>query len=526
MSKEVLIGIDAGTSVMKAVAFDKLGNQIAATSCPNHYRILDNGGVEQDIQSTWLDATKVLKQLVEQVDNLASRTIALSVTGQGDGTWLIDADGNPVHDAWLWLDSRAAEEVDQIANSDEIDVIYHHTGTGINVCQMRTHLRWMQRNSPELLERAATAFHCKDWLYFQLTGFRASDPSESVFTFGNFRSRTYSDNVIHALGLKELRHLLPPIIDGSIDSHPLTVEAASATGLPQGLPVVLGYVDAACSALGAGIYDLKTLPGLTILGSTGIHTKLAIDSDSIKLNTDRTGYIMTLPGEAYLQMQLNMVATINLDWWLDIGLELLASQGVKRTRHDILNRIDESVLATKPGRAIYHPYISKAGERGPFMEPKARASLTGLDQNVGWIDIVRSIYDGIALASKDCYMSMGSVPKEIRLTGGAARSNAMKTIFSNALGVPVRGVDQPEAGAAGAAMIAAVQQGIYPDIASCSEMWLNNRLLTPLQPDKSMIPIYDSLYTSYLKTRQHLPEIWNNQHKINLELQMNQNFHN
>lgn len=519
MNKNLLIGIDAGTSVIKAVVFNTEGSQLAVASYPNHYHSLANGGVEQEMLRTWSNAAQAVNDLSDKVKNLAARTLALSVTGQGDGTWLIDALGNPVHDAWLWLDARATAEARQIANSDGIDIIYEHTGTGVNICQMRTHLRWMQQHTPELLEQASTAFHCKDWLYYRLTGVRAGDPTESVFTFGNFRTHDYSDDVIEALGLAGLKHLFPPIVDGSKVSHPLTSEAANITGLPQGLPVILGYVDAACSAMGAGINDSKSQSGLTILGSTGIHTRLAPNAESVKLNTARSGYTMIFPDSAYLQMQTNMVATINLDWLLNIGCELLASQGVMRTRDDLLASIDESILSINPGTTLFHPYISRAGERGPFTEPAARASFTGLDRNVGWINMVRSVYDSLAMAARDCYEAMGPIPNEIRLTGGAAQSQAMKKILANALGSTIRGIDQPEAGAAGTVMLAAVQQGIYPDMAACSNAWLKSLLQQPIQPDHSATKVYNTMFKAYLETRLIMSKIWQTQAEIFSDIQ-------
>ena len=283
MTRDLFIGVDAGTSVIKAVAFDLTGRQVAAESRRNTYTTLPNGGVEQDMRRTWADTAAVLAGLGERVGDLAARACALSVTGQGDGCWLIDAAGEPVHDGWLWLDARAAEEAREIAASDGIDVIYRTTATGLNVCQMRTHLTWMKRHAPELLERAATAMHCKDWLYFNLTGVRAGDPTESVFTFGDYRTRTYSDDVLEALGLSDLRRLLPPIVDGAAHADRLSASAARATGLPEGLPVTLGCVDIMCSAMGAGLHDMAARPGLTVIGSTGMHMRLAPDADHTKL---------------------------------------------------------------------------------------------------------------------------------------------------------------------------------------------------------------------------------------------------
>ncbi|WP_292246421.1 FGGY family carbohydrate kinase, partial [Mesorhizobium sp.] len=101
--RDVLIGIDAGTSVIKSVAFDRAGRQIAATALANRYETLPGGGAEQDLARTWADTATTLRQLADKVPDLASRVIAIAVTGQGDGTWLIDKAGEPVAKGWLWL---------------------------------------------------------------------------------------------------------------------------------------------------------------------------------------------------------------------------------------------------------------------------------------------------------------------------------------------------------------------------------------------------------------------------------------
>ncbi|MEO1492070.1 MAG: FGGY-family carbohydrate kinase [Pseudomonadota bacterium] len=508
MTEDVLIGVDAGTSVIKAVAFDLTGQQLAIASRRNSYLTLPNGGVEQDMIRTWADTLAVLRDLSGKVPGLAERALALGVTGQGDGCWMVDQNGTPVHDGWLWLDARASAEAREIAASPGIDTIYRTTGSGVNVCQMRTHLTWMKRHAPDLLDQVATAFHCKDWLYFNLTGQRATDPTEGVFTFGDFRTRDYSDAVIEALGLADLLSLLPPVVDGAVTTHGLTPQAAEATGLPAGLPVSLGYVDIMCTALGAGLHDAKAQPGLTILGSTGVHMRFAPNADAVVLNEARSGYTMAFPGAAYGQIQTNMAATLNIDWVLGLATEILASQGVDRTGTDLLAGLDDRVMAARPGAAVYHPFISAAGERGPFTEPDARASFTSLDQTTGWFDMVRAVYDSLALAARDCYAVMGETPSEIRLSGGAARSVALRRILAAALDRPVRTVAQEEAGAAGACMIAAVANGVFPDVGACAETWVTPLLQEAEAPDPALVPIYDALFDAYLAGREAAPPAW------------------
>ena len=114
----VIIGIDAGTSVLKSIAFTSDGKQLAVASIPNNYVTFPDGGVEQDMARTWADAATTLRQLGEIIPDLASRVIAISVTAQGDGMWLIDKAGEPVGPATIWLDNRAAAIVDEYVQTE------------------------------------------------------------------------------------------------------------------------------------------------------------------------------------------------------------------------------------------------------------------------------------------------------------------------------------------------------------------------------------------------------------------------
>jgi len=508
VSKDILIGIDAGTSMIKSVAFDTQGNQLALCSLPNEYKTLEGGGVEQDMLQTWNKTTETLLELSTSIPQLRERVVALAVTGQGDGTWLIDRSGVPVHDAWLWLDARSTAQAMAIENSQQYDTVFNETGTGVNVCQMRTQMRWMQENSPHLLANADTSFHCKDYLYYCLTSVRATDPSEAVFTFGDYHKREYSPAVIEALGLSAHAHLLPPIVDGVKTADKLTADAAEKTGLPVGLPVCLGYVDVICTALGGGLLDESVSAGMTILGTTGIHMRHCRDAHSVSLGTDKTGYTMAFPDGGFAQLQSNMAATMNIDWMLDLARDVMQTHGMTKSRNDLLLSTDDQVLASTPAKAIYHPYISTAGERGPFINPAARANFFGLDQSTGFYDLMRSVFEGLAFAAKDCYVSMGALPDEIRVSGGAAKSSAMLTILSAVLDRPVRVVEIGEAGATGAVMISAIQQGFYASLAACARDWVSPHFGQAIQPDPALVKTYDSVFPHYVSIREELNRHW------------------
>ncbi len=509
MNKNLLIGIDAGTSVIKSVAFTLDGEQLAVVAKPNRYEAVAGGGAEQDMARTWADAADTLRLLGEKIPDLAKRVIAIAVTGQGDGMWLIDEAGEPVAPAWLWLDARAASIAADFVISPAHAAHYQRTGTGVNACQMSAQLAWMQRHQPDTLAKATTAFHCKDWLYFKLTGARATDPSEANFTFGEFRSRSYAPDILDDLGASTAKRLLPPIIDGTLTAGTLSADAAAVSGLVAGTPVCLGYVDVVCTGLGGGLFDPRGRTGCTIIGSTGMHMRLVPNAAKVKLNPDMSGYTMAFPAPGmYAQMQSNMASTLNIDWLLDVARGILGAQGVEKSRSELLSGMDQRILAVPAAQVIYHPYISQAGERGPFMEPAARAMFSGLDLTMGFDHMMRAVFEGLCYAARDCYETMGAMPEEIRVTGGAARSQALLTILASTLGAPVRTVKREEAGAAGAAMMAAVQQTVYRDMEDCAAQWVDPLIGEATEPDTGLAKIYEQSFASYRETRQIMRPVW------------------
>lgn len=505
----LLIGIDAGTSVIKAVAFDTNGKQLALSAVPNRYSTGADGAVSQSLDETWSDCVSALRGLADKVGDLAGRVAGLAVTAQGDGTWLVGKDNAPVTDAWLWLDARAAPTVEKLQHEPNERTRFETTGTGLNTCQQGSQLAHMAETAPELLSNAEVALHCKDWLYLKLTGVRATDPSEASFTFGDFRTRAYDEQVIDALGLTHHRHLLPPIIDGSEETNGLSREAAEQTGLPQGLPVTLAYVDMAMTAFGAGAYTGDAGAACSIIGSTGVHLR-AVDAADAVLNEEGTGYVIPLPiGNIVTQVQTNMAATLNIDWVLKLAAELMVEAGAAPSHDELVGRIESWLTASRPGALLYHPYISEAGERGPFVNAKARAGFIGLSMQHGYADIVRGVVEGLAMATRDCYSAMGDMPKELRLTGGAARSRALRAILGASIGAQVRVSERGEAGAAGAAMMSAVALGIYDDMQGCVDAWVTPLLSDPEEPDLTLHDTYASLYAAYRDARKALPPIWN-----------------
>jgi erythritol kinase len=207
-------------------------------------------------------------------------------------------------------------------------------------------------------------------------------------------------------------------------------------------------------------------------------------------------------------MQSNMAATLNIDWIVDCAREAASVLGLEVERKAALTALDARVLDARAAVALFHPYIHEAGERGPFVDLAARAMFTGLSTRTGFVDLVRSVYEGLAMAARDCYLAMGPLPDEVRIAGGAARSRAFKTILASALDVPIRETAREESGAAGSAMMAAVAIGAVPDMAAAVETWVEPLLGECIAPDPALAEAYAELFPLYRQTRQAMPPIW------------------
>ena len=206
---------------------------------------------------------------------------AIAVTGQGDGTWLIDATASRSAPAWLWLDARAAAIVARDSTrSRRTRALIEHTGSGLNACQQRPQLVWLKRHAPELLGRAATAFHCKDWLYFKLTGERAhrslrrrpspSATSAPAATCRRCSTRSGSPTRAPAAADRRRQPRRPhraaaaaAARDRAAGRHCRSCSAMSTSSAPA---------SAAALRAAAGL-------GCSIVGSTGMHMRFVADAD-------------------------------------------------------------------------------------------------------------------------------------------------------------------------------------------------------------------------------------------------------
>jgi len=204
------VGIDVGTSMVKAAAFDSDGRELAVEARPVGLA-LHGGVVEQDMEEVYAAVVGVLEALTARVPGPVELG---GLTGQGDGVWLVDKEGRPVRPAASWMDGRAHELLDQWLADGTFETVFRRTGSAMFPGCPGPLLAWFDRYEPKSLDAAATALYCKDMVFRRLTGAPVTtDVSDASMPFLDPRTRMYDNRVVELLGLTHRRGLLAPVGD-------------------------------------------------------------------------------------------------------------------------------------------------------------------------------------------------------------------------------------------------------------------------------------------------------------------------
>jgi xylulokinase/erythritol kinase len=479
----MIIGVDAGTSVVKAVAFAEDGNVLHVAARPTRTLVPAPGYAEQDLE----EVIAAVGEVVREVS--AGQTPRLvGITAQGDGLWLLDADGYAVRPPILWSDARAAQVLAEWLQNGVADQGFRLCGSVLFPGAAAPLLAYLQEHEPESLAAATTAGYCKDAILQRLTGARATDVSDASLPFLDPRRREYHEDVFTLYGVEVWRHLLPPVDPNPAPLRPLTEEGAALTGLPAGTPIHAGPFDLAATMLGAGVTELGD--GLVILGTT---LGCAVLVDDPGTDGDPAGMLLCTPEpDRWVRVMPAMVGTPSLEWILGIT-------GLRR------EDLDAALAQTAPGAGgvVVLPYLAPAGERAPFVDPYARGQAIGLSLESTREDLVRAVCEGIAYAVRDCLEAAGLTPEgRVYLGGGGVRSSGWRQILADVLQRPLLRGRQPEPGARGAALAAIHAAGISVDDA----VW--TRPEGVVEPRAEYASLYDAGFAFYRERTQAARGHW------------------
>ncbi|MBQ3289881.1 MAG: xylulokinase [Kiritimatiellae bacterium] len=495
---KLLLGIDYGTGGCKVTAIDADGSFAgeASTEFPTYHE--HPGWSEQDPQDWWSALAASLKKLAASGIDLKS-VAACALDGSTHNAVLLDAGWKPVRRTIMWTDQRATAECDALkAGWGEriFSTCFQMPAPTWTLPQMM----WLRANEPEALAKTEHVLFVKDYVRYLLTGEAATDRIEAQGTlFFDMAKGDWCDELVGLAGLS--RDKLPRFIEPTDVAGRVTAEAAAATGLPEGLPVVCGSSDSAVEDYGAGAVE----PGDLIikLATAGnVNSMTAAAHPHPKTLT----YSHIVPGMWYSVSATN-AAALCMRWlrdsfYGDCSAERLEACG------GIYSLIDSEASSSSVGAngVFFHPYLQ--GERCPYWDPNLRASFTGVSISTTRGDFARALMEGVAFSLRDCYRTLEEMKlpvKRIFLIGGGARSRLWSDIVANVFDCTVA-VPEPGDASFGAALLAGVGAGLFPDVKSAVAKCL--KISRRIEPDPSVAAKYSRLFACYRRIHDALAPVY------------------
>ena len=439
------LGIDIGTSSVKAVVMDDQDRPVATASAPialSHPRPLWS---EQAPQDWWQAVVDSLDTLAAQVPAAMAAVRGIGLSGQMLGVTLLDAADAPIRPALLWNDGRASAECGELHRclEDFAEIVGCRAMPGFSAPK----LLWLSRHEPDAMARARRILLTKDYIRLVLTGEAASDRADASATLLMDTARgDWHDGILAACGVD--RACLPRLVESAEISGALRSELAARWHLPAGTPVAGGGGDNMCAGVGVGAVQAGA--AYISLGTSGVYfvaNDRFVPAQGAGMHTHRHA----VPG-LFAQHAVALSAGAALAWIAGVlGRQDLA---------DLMTEV-ESQRLSPDATPVFTPYL--AGERTPHDNPLLTATFSGLTHMIGPHHLVQGVLEGVALALADGHAALtndGARIERIVLTGGGARSALWARLVAAAIGQPLHlAADQRSGPAIGAARLARAAVG-------------------------------------------------------------------
>lgn len=467
---EWILGIDIGTTSLKAAVVDLRGRRLWSRAAPLSALRGPGGTVEQDPRY-WLDHIRAAIDGIGAAD-LASGIGAVGITSQVNTHVFVDAAGRPLAPAIVWQDGRAAPEAARLDARIQPDERLRWWGApmGIDASHALARMDWMMRHRPEIWDRTEAVLLPKDFLIRALTGARVSDPMSNIGLVGP--DLTYAEGAL-------------ALVPGAADRLPRLAPASSEAGrmtLAPGcgeVPVAVGIMDAWAGFHGVGLHAEGDAAYLS-----GTSEVLAAASERV---TGEPGILVFPPLEGLrVHAGPTQAGGASLDWFC-------------RAAGTTPDAVGAEVEAAGPDlRApLFLPHL--AGERAPLWDTEARGAFLGLEAGMGRAALARGVLEGVALSARllaeALDKSTGRRAETLLCGGGGFRSDAWNQIRADATGRVLRRAAVPEAGILGASALAAVAAGLRPDLkAALADLVTHDRAY---EPDPRRTARYEELFALY-----------------------------
>lgn len=485
--ENLLLGIDVGTTAVKAALFDISGNLQAVDQAEYPLFHVRPAWVEQDPADWWSATCEAVRRVLAKVPHGAERVLALAVSSQAPSLLPLDEAGRPLHRAMIWMDRRAEAEAAQLAEAVGAGEIHRVTGNRPDAFFVAARLLWLRNHEPEILARTRWFIQVNGYINYRLTGTFAMDPVHAVLLqLRDYSSGEWSPTLCEACGVEPEQ--FPAVLAGHQTQGVVTREAAEATGLRAGTLVMAGTVDGSAAALEAGVVE----PGIAA-EMTGTSTVLLLPNDRGLTEPALIAMPHAVPG-LHLLLGAMVSSGACLRWFRD--------QFAPGEEFDALTG---QAAQTPPGShgVVFLPYMM--GERSPLWHTNARGVFFGVSLASSKAAMIRSILEGAAFALRhnmEVAIGAGAEVREVRSVGGCSRSRLWNQIKADVLNRPLL-LPRASVGAPfGDAILAGMGVGLYEDLpASLARMV---RLETCFEPNAANHERYTEIYGVFRNIYRHL----------------------
>lgn len=495
----VYLGIDVGTSGTKTLAMREDGEILATATVEYPLSSPRPGWSEQQPDHWWQATIKSVRKILKEGAVAPADVRGIGLSGQMHGSVFLDKSHAVIRPALLWNDQRTQAECDEIearagGRAALIEMVANPALTGFTAPK----ILWLRKHEPRHFARTVKVLLPKDYVRFRLTGEFATEVSDASGTLLlDVRHRRWCQPLLERLELDE--SLLPTVYESEEVSGKLTAAVGKQLGLPAGVPVVGGGGDQAAGAVGNGIVKRGVISAT--LGTSGV---VFAHSDDVQY--DPQGRVHTfchaVRGKWHV-MGVVLSAGGSLQWYRN-NLAEAEVAAAKRKKVDPYELLTAQASAAPPGcEGLYFlPYLT--GERTPHADPHARAAWIGLTLRHSRPHLVRAVMEGATYAMRDCLeiiRGMNIPVREIRLSGGGARSPFWRQMQADIYGQKVVTINAAEGPAYGVALLAAAGTGAYKNVVEACGAAIQVVTTTEADPRakktyNAAYPLYGQLYRS------------------------------
>lgn len=491
MGNEFALGLDLGTSALKAIVIDDKCHVISVTSRRYPLSRPGPGLAEQDPDNWWAAVVSALHDLEAQGVEL-SRIACIGLSGQMHGLVLVGDDGEALLPCQTWADTRCTTEaqlIDTIVGRSHLRAI---AGSPSSTSATAAKLLWVRGHAPDLYSRARSMLMPKDHLRWRLTGTWATDATDaSGALLCDIAGRKWSEELVDELGIRY--DLLPPILESGTIAGTLTSDAATALGLRAGIPICAGAGDAECAAVGMGLVGEPDDRGLA-LATLGTGAQFSAIADHPLL--DPSGRTQTLchavPGRWHVMTAI-LAGASALSWLASVMLPDLDDGTAVRML--LAEAAREPVCARN---LLFFPHLN--GVRLPEPDAGASGAFVGLRPEHTRAMIARAAAEGVTLALRDGLVAMqdlGIFIERIRLAGGANRAPLWPRIQADVFGLPVEIGSTEDASALGAALLGGVGVGLLPSLHDATHLATAASPTSIYRPDPEIAHRFSEIHSQW-----------------------------